>query len=124
MANIHILVVDDDADIREALSQALEAEGYRVSVAVNGRDAWEQLHSGSSPALVLLDLMMPIMNGAEFLAALRADSALRSLPVILVSAHESTAAAHAHESQCYLAKPVDLDTLMNAVARYCAPPPG
>jgi CheY-like chemotaxis protein len=122
MANIDILVVDDDADIREALHQALECEGYRVSLAVNGRDAWEKLRSGPSPALILLDLMMPIMNGAEFLAALRADGIFKDLPVILVSAFDSIAAAHEHESQCYLAKPVDLDTLMSTVARYCPPP--
>jgi CheY-like chemotaxis protein len=123
MPSPDILIVDDDPDIREALTQALEVEGYRVSIAVNGWDAWEKLHSGLSPALVLLDLMMPIMNGAEFLAALRGDAALRDLPVILVSAFDSVAAAHAHQSQCYLAKPVDLDTLIDTVARFCSPQP-
>jgi CheY-like chemotaxis protein len=119
MAETEILIVDDDSDIREALSQALESEGYRVSVAVNGREAWEKLHAGACPALVLLDLMMPVMNGAEFLTVLRADAELKDLPVILVSAYDGTAAAHAHHTQCFLAKPVDLDTLVSAVARYC-----
>jgi two-component system, chemotaxis family, chemotaxis protein CheY len=123
MSSIEILIVDDDPDIREALTQALEAEGYRVSTAVNGRDAWEKLHSAPLPSLILLDLMMPIMNGAEFLAALRADASLGGLPVILVSAFDSVAAAHVHQSQCYLAKPVDLDTLIDTVARFCSPPP-
>jgi two-component system chemotaxis response regulator CheY len=123
MPRIDILIVDDDPDIREALSQALEVEGYRVSTALNGRDAWEKLHSGPAPSLILLDLMMPIMNGAEFLVALRADAAFRDLPVVLVSAFDSVAAAHAHQSQCHLAKPVDLDTLIETVARFCAPQP-
>src|SRR4030065_2693377 len=117
MQTFDILIVDDDADIREALTQALESEGYRVSLAVDGRDAWEKLHSGPSPALILLDLMMPIMNGVEFLAALRADAALKGLPVILVSAFDSVAAAHLHQAQCYLPKPVDLATLMETVGR-------
>jgi len=114
---------DADRWFREALTQALEVEGYRVSIAVNGWDAWEKLHSGLSPALVLLALMMPIMNGAEFLAALRTDATLHDLPVILVSAFDSVAAAHSHQSQCYLAKPVDLDTLIETVARFCSPQP-
>ncbi len=123
MSIFQVLIVDDDPDIREALSQALETEGYRVSLAVNGRDAWEKLHSGPPPDLILLDLMMPIMNGVEFLAALRSDPALHGLPVILVSAFDSVAAAHVHQAQLYLAKPVDLDTLMDAVACLCQPEP-
>ncbi len=117
-----ILVVDDDADIRQALRDALEFEGYGVSTAANGREAWESLQSSPAPALVLLDLMMPVMNGAEFLALLRADARLRTLPVILVTAFGSTGAAVAARSQGYLAKPLDLDELMGFVARYCPRP--
>ncbi len=119
MAPADILVVDDDLDIREALSNALQLEGYEVAVAANGREAWNSLRSAPPPALVLLDLMMPVLNGAEFLQLLRADERLRTLPVILLTAFSSTAAAVAGQSQGYLAKPLDLDELMGLVARHC-----
>jgi CheY-like chemotaxis protein len=115
-----ILVVDDDADIREGLRQALEFEGYSVSQAANGKQAWELLHSRPPPALVLLDLMMPVMDGSELLRLIRSDPAVRKLPVVLVTAFGSAAAARAVESQGCLAKPIDLDELMALVERYCA----
>jgi CheY-like chemotaxis protein len=123
MASSDILVIDDDPDIREALRIALELEGYHVSAAANGREAWETLASAPKPSLILLDLMMPVMNGAEFLERLRADERLRTLPVILVTAFGSTAAAVAAKSQGYLAKPLDLDQLMKFVERYCSQKP-
>jgi CheY-like chemotaxis protein len=121
MPTAQILVVDDDADIREALRDALEFEGYTVSLAANGREAWEALRSRAPPGLVLLDLMMPVMNGAELLALLRADDRLRGLPVVVVTAFGSVAATVADRSQACQPKPLDLDELMRVVARYCAP---
>ncbi len=118
-----ILVVDDDPDIREALQAALEMEGYDVGVAANGREAWESLRSTPPPGLILLDLMMPVMNGVEFLENLRADDRLRRLPVILLSAFPSTAATVVSKSQGYLQKPVELAKLIELVGRYCPPKP-
>ena len=120
MSRTDILVVDDDADIREALSRALQLEGYRVAVAQHGRAAWELLHAEPPPALVLLDLMMPVMNGAELLSLLRADAKLRELPVVLVTAFGASASGYAHQSQGLLSKPIDLDQLMQLVSRYCS----
>lgn len=119
MAPSDILVVDDDADIRDTLRDALEFEGYAVSVAANGRDAWESLRPDALPSLILLDLMMPVMNGAEFLGLLRADPRLRTVPVVIVTAFGSIAATVAAESQDYLPKPLDLEQLLRTVARYC-----
>jgi CheY-like chemotaxis protein len=119
MGTSEILVVDDDADIRDALRDALEFEGYAVSVAANGREAWDALGSDGLPSLILLDLMMPVMNGAEFLGRLRADVRLRDVPVVVVTAFGSMARTVAHESQDVLAKPLDLDQLMRVVSRYC-----
>jgi len=116
-----ILVVDDDADIRSALGQALELEGYRVAFAANGREAWNALQAGPPPRLVLLDLMMPVMDGAEFLLLLRGDTRLASLPVVLVSAFGSIAAAVAAAVQGWLKKPLDLDDLTGIVGRFGAP---
>jgi CheY-like chemotaxis protein len=119
VAGSEILVVDDDVDIRDTLREALEFEGYSVSVAANGRDAWEALRSRALPALILLDLMMPVMNGAEFLGLLRADARLRTVPVVVVTALGSIAPTVKAESQGYLAKPLELERLLETVARYC-----
>jgi CheY-like chemotaxis protein len=115
------LVVDDDADIRSALGQVLELEGYEVAYAANGREAWTSLQAGPPPHLVLLDLMMPVMDGAEFLRLLRGDSRLGELPVVLVSAFGSIASAVASAVQGQLRKPLDLDDLTGTVGRFCAP---
>ncbi len=119
MAGSGILVVDDDADIRDSLRDALELEGYTVAVAANGRDAWESLRPEALPALILLDLMMPVMNGAEFLRLLRADDRLRSVPVVVVTAFGASAGSVVAESQGLLPKPLDLEQLLRTVERYC-----
>jgi CheY-like chemotaxis protein len=118
-----VLVVDDDPDLREAIQRALEIEGYQVSLAANGREAWESLRCAPPPALILLDLMMPVMSGVEFLANLRADDRLRTLPVILMTAFGSTAATVVSQSQGYLPKPLGLDELLGVVSRYCPAKP-
>jgi CheY-like chemotaxis protein len=119
MAGSGILVVDDDADIRETLRDALEFEGYAVDVAANGRDAWESLRPEALPALILLDLMMPVMNGAEFLRLLRSDAQMKSVPVVVVTAFGASAGGVAAESQGLLPKPLDLELLLRTVERYC-----
>lgn len=112
-----VLVVDDDEDIRELLRVVLEADGYRVKVAVDGLDAWEQIQAGELPALILLDLMMPRMDGQHFLKKLR--SPFPDAAVIILSGH-ATAQKIADElkADCCLTKPVELDDLLNAVKRF------
>ena len=80
-----ILVVDDDADIREALCSILEDENYRVASAADGREALD-VAAEERPSLILLDIMMPVMSGTEFRAAQLADDALRDVPVVILSA--------------------------------------
>ena len=116
-----VLVVDDDADIRRALRNVLELQGYRVALAANGREAWERLQSAHVPALILLDLMMPLMNGAEFLGRVRADTRLWSVPIVLVTAFRSLAEPVTAESQGFLAKPFDVEQLLDLVSRFCPP---
>jgi len=72
-----ILIVDDDQDIREVFRYVLETAGYHVNVAVDGLDAWRTLKAHHRPALILLDLMMPVMDGAQFLTKLRSSTAIR-----------------------------------------------
>jgi len=81
-----ILVVDDDKQIRGALTDMLDNEGYAPLGASNGAEALSLLRSHRSISLVLLDLMMPVMNGYEFLTEQRRDPALANIPVVAISA--------------------------------------
>lgn len=85
-----IVVVDDEDDIREAVQVVLEAEGYRTAAAANGQEALELLRRGEQPpCLILLDLMMPVMDGWEFLKEIAEEPRLLSIPVAIMSAHPS-----------------------------------
>jgi CheY-like chemotaxis protein len=111
-----ILVVEDDHGIREALKEVLESDDYRVVTAENGKEGLEVLKSEPSTGLVLLDMMMPVMNGREFLAAIKSDEALPPVPVIVVSANanlESTLGAVG-----FIKKPADIDLLLAMVAEH------
>jgi CheY-like chemotaxis protein len=121
MAAVDILIVDDDADIRESLQLALELEGYMVHTARHGGDAWAMLEGGLRPALMLLDLAMPVLSGPELLERLRADERLAALPVVILTAFGTLAAGVADRAQVSLHKPVDLGTLLSTVARLAAP---
>jgi CheY-like chemotaxis protein len=114
-ASAAILVVDDDEFIREALCEALEVEGYRVTVAGNGAEALAKL-GADLPNVILLDLMMPVMNGWQFRERQLADPRLSPIPVIVLSAHGHGAqAAAVLSSAAFLAKPFSLDHLLEAV---------
>jgi CheY-like chemotaxis protein len=112
-----ILIVDDDEDIRELLSLVLEAAGYRVKVAADGLDALEQIQEGEPPALILLDLMMPRMDGQHFLRKL--TSLFPDAVVVIMSGHAAAQTiADEFKVACCLTKPVELDDLLNAVKRF------
>jgi two-component system, chemotaxis family, chemotaxis protein CheY len=116
-----ILVVDDDVDIRETLGLALELEGYDVALARNGAEGWDCLRRAAPPALVLLDLAMPVLDGPGLLARMRADLLLRRVPVVIITAFGSLAGSVAALAQGFLPKPVDLDHLLAIVAEHCDP---
>jgi signal transduction histidine kinase/DNA-binding response OmpR family regulator/HAMP domain-containing protein len=90
-SNASILVVEDDPPTREVLCHSLTSMGYAASAANNGRDGLGWLASHPAPDLILLDLMMPQMDGFEFLRELRKQPAFANLPVIVVTAKELTA---------------------------------
>jgi two-component system response regulator MprA len=117
-----VLVVDDDRDIREAMADALEAEGYRVATASDGLDALRWLRSqpdGPRASLILLDLMMPNMDGVEFRREQVRDQALQSIPVILLSADMSVGdKARAMQAAGYVTKPVELDVLLDVIQQH------
>jgi CheY-like chemotaxis protein len=114
-----ILVVDDDEDILALLCLVLETEGYRPIPARDGLDALEILNEREPPSLILLDIMMPRMNGEELVYALKASPQLSAIPVVVMSgdnkAREKTRACRA--DGC-LVKPVDLDMLLRTVQQF------
>jgi two-component system chemotaxis sensor kinase CheA len=113
-----VLLIEDDEDIRYALHCALEAEGYEVISAGNGREGLEVLRSRQDVALVLLDLRMPVMNGEEFIDAVKEDERLRKLPLIVVSAN-ATGNSIRGAAQI-IRKPFDLDYLFASIRRASA----
>jgi CheY-like chemotaxis protein len=94
-----ILVVEDDPDIAESLCDVLRSEGYDVVTASNGKEGLDRLEEMGRPCLILLDLMMPVMSGGEFLAVLRQTDA----------------------SQGFVDKPISIDALLEATHKFCVP---
>src|SRR5262245_3958654 len=111
-----ILLVEDDHDIRDALGQILEEEGYRVYGAGNGREALDFLASSPVPSLILLDLMMPVMNGWQFREEQLKDKRLAPVPVIVISADPNLQPkASTLNAAAILRKPIALDDLLSAL---------
>jgi len=122
MACHSVLVIDDDDDIRESLMVCLEGEGYHPMGAPNGRRALELLAAlDSLPCLIILDLMMPVMDGRGFREEQLRSPALAKIPVVLISAFAPDPAEVARELQIrdYLSKPVDPATFLQLVQHRC-----
>ena len=114
-----ILVVEDDTSIRELLVELLESEGYSVASAVNGLEGIRYLQSNENPHLILIDLMMPVMDGYSFRTEQLKNSEWSKIPVVVMSAE-----ANAKEKMknfgitAFLSKPVELDTILKTVERF------
>jgi CheY-like chemotaxis protein len=116
-----ILVVEDDPEIREVVRDVLQDEGYAVVTATNGKEGLERLRQMARPCLVLLDLLMPVMNGGEFLSVLRTTDVLATLPVVVFSAWSEEAQKIRDDTQGFVEKPVSLPVLLDTVTKFCAP---
>ena len=117
-----ILIIEDDADIRLALRGVLEGEGFRVVEAEHGQAALTELQRRGPPCLVFLDLMMPVMNGWDFLDTMRQNwPALHQLPVVVISGYLGVHASRplAHGLVALLQKPPSLDSILHFARRYC-----
>jgi len=116
-----VLIVDDDLDILEALTDLLESEGYNVTAVTDGRAALSHLRRGLRPSVILLDLMMPGMNGWDFRAEQVNDVDLRDIPVVVVTAARVTEAALKAQlgDVEVLRKPAMEDELISMVRRHC-----
>src|SRR5262245_34602280 len=115
----YVLVVEDDHEIRQVLCDVLNDEGIAVRAVSDGREALEFLESNPPPALILLDLMLPVMSGDEFRKEQLARPAIAGIPVVVVTAgeplHHQSTLATVHGT---LRKPVHLDALLGLVQRF------
>jgi signal transduction histidine kinase len=110
------LVVEDDAEIRDVLAEVLRSEGFETASCRHGREALEYLRKERHPGVIVLDLMMPVMDGWEFRVEQLKDPALATIPVVALSA-DGTPKAAAVGADAYLKKPVTADTLVSTVER-------
>jgi CheY-like chemotaxis protein len=114
-----ILIIDDDAELRMAVAEALEQCGFQVATAGNGREGLDLLRRGIVPRLILLDLLMPVMNGWQFCSAKQADPTLAHIPVIALSAaaKKDPSSPYYVDVQEVIPKPVEFEQLLVAVRR-------
>jgi CheY-like chemotaxis protein len=115
-----VLVIEDDSDTREVLCEILSGDGYRAVPARNGREAFEILGSGLRPCLILLDMLMPGMDGWQFRRAQQADEDLARIPVVVVSGVKATRnSALRGGAVAFLPKPIRPETLLETVSQTC-----
>ena len=112
-----VLIVEDDEGVRDTLKLYLELIGYHVSTATNGKEGLDLLKKNSKPCIILLDLMMPVMNGWQFIDSIQKDPVLASIPIAIVTAFsDRTEGIHAN---AVLKKPIDVESMLKVVHQYC-----
>ena len=115
-----ILIVEDEPSIRETLRALLELEGYPVYAAENGKEGLRLLREIPRPCLVLLDLLMPVMNGMEFLEAKSHEDTIAAIPVCVVSGvAERPALPPISQFSQFIKKPIEFDGLLKFIRQYC-----
>jgi CheY-like chemotaxis protein len=119
-----IMIVEDDRDTREMLERFLELEGFQVRTAANGEEALQSLQAVGNPCVILLDLMMPVMNGWQFREAQVRQPAHENVPVIVVTAAGPQNGIPSIDANAWLSKPVDFEQLLAAIGIFCTPPAG
>ncbi len=108
-----VLIIEDDPEFRDAMSVFLELEGYDVACAANGRAGLTEARA-HRPDVILLDLMMPVLDGYGFRAEQKADASLAGIPVVVVSA---LAERRDIDASAFVPKPCDLDAVLGVVSR-------
>lgn len=112
-----VLIIEDDEDIRDTLAEMIRLERFEVRTAANGKEGLEILGAIERPCLILLDLMMPILNGWEFRELQIENAVLASIPVVVVSA--ATEGMENLKAEGYIKKPVEMEALMRTIRKYC-----
>jgi CheY-like chemotaxis protein len=110
-----VLIVDDDPDLLDVTSFVLEGEGFGVETAKNGAEALQRLRVGTLPAVVLLDLMMPVMNGYQFLEEVAKVPSLKEIPIVVLTA---ASLMEVPRATAVMHKPIELGSLVKLVERY------
>jgi CheY-like chemotaxis protein len=118
VAHCPVLIVEDDVELRDMMAQLLAIEGYNTATVANGREALDYLHNGDRPHVILLDLMMPVMDGWEFRRRMQSDPEIADLPVIVLSALDHSRAKDV-DAAAFLKKPLDFDRLLTLVRQHC-----
>jgi len=114
-----VLIVEDDRDIREPMRELLQEEGFSVEVASTGTEALQMIQKSLAPGIILCDLMMPHMNGIEFVENLRAQDQAAAKRVVILSAANHAKTAAEKLGVGFLRKPIDLEDLLKMVQQYC-----
>jgi len=115
-----ILVVEDDPDVREGILTILELEGFQSAAAFHGRDALDQCRAGLRPDAILLDLMMPVMSGEEFLRARIGEPGIADVPVLVLTAKGFEEIDRKRWNvRNVLRKPTDPDRMISAIRQVC-----
>jgi CheY-like chemotaxis protein len=112
---MNVLIVDDEPEIRDSLQEFLEDEGYQVSTAADGAEALQRLRSGKRPCVVILDLLLPVVDGNQVYERMQRDADLSRVPVIVSTSDPSRAPS----GVLIMRKPVNLDRLLGAVRQHC-----
>ena len=118
----YILVVDDDRDFREALSEVLTDAGYPVQQAENGEVALQRV-AEEAPGIVLLDLKMPVLDGWGVMERMRSDARSSAIPILILSAYGFEWEAELLGAQGYIPKSVGMDEILERVRKAAGPPP-
>ena len=112
-----VLIVEDDADLRDMMAQLLTLEGFNAATVANGREALEYLRNVARPDVILLDLMMPVMDGWQFRREQKLDPAIANIPLIVITATGKRPVLI--DADELVMKPLDLGRLFEAIERYC-----
>ena len=114
-----VLLIEDDPDVRTTLADILELEGFEVGWCEDGVTALDRLRQGERPDVILLDLMMPLMDGWQFRATQEADPALAGIPVVVLSAQGGLSPDQVQRlhAAAFLRKPIEVGQLVDALAR-------
>jgi len=115
-----VLVVDDDEDVRDVVATVLDDAGFAVALAGDGSEALQRLRQGGvTPCLIILDLMMPVMDGYRFRAEQRADAALAAIPTLVFTAGSVGPEVKALDPLAVIRKPIDLNRLLELIRAHC-----
>jgi CheY-like chemotaxis protein len=113
-----VMIVEDEQESRISLARLLQLENFSVVTFSNGLEALNYLQTSSPPCLIIFDIRMPVMDGAQCRAAMLGEPRLAQIPAVVVTAYEPPAAANLAVLRVFR-KPIDFDGLLSTVRENC-----